>query len=157
MSLYSELGVREYINAYGTVTRYGGSIMHPDVSRAMEEASRSFISMDEFHLKAGERIASLLGCEAAFVTCGAEAGIVIASAAVMAGTDIARILALPESSSMKHEVIVMKSHRSRYDQGILVAGGDSLRPAPRTWFTRADRTRYHRENRLPLLPRRGRG
>ena len=31
MSIYDELGVRTLINAAGTVTRYGGSLMAPEV------------------------------------------------------------------------------------------------------------------------------
>ncbi len=123
MNIYQELNIRQYINAYGTVTRYGGSIMAPEVLEAMREASRSYVNMDEFHQKAGEKISSLLGCEAAFVTSGAEAGIAVSTAAILAGTDIVKILALPDSSGLRNEVIIMKSHRSRYDQGIRVAGG----------------------------------
>lgn len=123
MNIYEELKLKKYINAYGTVTRYGGSLMDPQVLEAMREASCAYVNMDEFHLKAGNKIASVLGCEAAFVTSGAEAGIAVSTAGIIAGTDIVRVLALPDSSGMKNEVIIMKSHRSRYDQGIRVAGG----------------------------------
>ncbi|MBI9105619.1 MAG: aminotransferase class V-fold PLP-dependent enzyme [Spirochaetales bacterium] len=123
MTIYDRLKIKTYINAYGTVTRYGGSLMSPEIIRTMEEASKSFVDMEEFHQKAGEHIASLLGCEAAFVTSGAEAGIAVATAGIIAGKNIVNIFALPDSDNMKNEVLILKSHRSRYDQGIRVAGG----------------------------------
>ena len=38
MDIYEELGVSTLINAAGTVTRYGGSLMAPEVLDAMREA-----------------------------------------------------------------------------------------------------------------------
>ena len=40
-SLYASLGIKPVINGVGVVTVLGGSIMPPEVIRAMEEASRS--------------------------------------------------------------------------------------------------------------------
>ena len=37
MSIYEELGVRTLINAAGTVTRYGGSLMAPEVLDSMRQ------------------------------------------------------------------------------------------------------------------------
>ena len=53
MNIYNELEIKEYINAWGTVTTLGGSIIEPEVMEAMSEASQSFVSMDELHHKAG--------------------------------------------------------------------------------------------------------
>ena len=44
-SLYASLGVKPVINGVGVVTVLGGSIMPPEVVRAMEEASRFFIPL----------------------------------------------------------------------------------------------------------------
>ena len=44
-SLYASLGVKPVINGVGVVTVLGGSIMPPEVIRAMEEASRYFIPL----------------------------------------------------------------------------------------------------------------
>lgn len=123
MNLYERLGVKTYINAWGTVTRVGGSLVSAEVISAMSEASRYYIDMEDFHRKAGKRIAELIGVEDAFVSCGAAAGIAISTAACIAGKDIVKINQLPDSSGMANEVIVMKCHRSRYDQGIKMAGG----------------------------------
>ena len=42
MGIYEELGVRPLINAAGTVTRYGGSLMAPEVLEVMRQASQQF-------------------------------------------------------------------------------------------------------------------
>ena len=121
-SVYARLGVRPVLNAWGTVTRVGGSRMHPDVLRAMDEASTSFVDLGELHAAAGRRVAQLLDADAACITCGAAAGLAIAAAACIAGTDRASILRLPDTAGLRDEVIVLKSHRILYDQAVLLAG-----------------------------------
>ena len=64
-NIYSRLGLRPLINGVGVVTHLGGSIMPPEVVRAMEEASKYFIPLAELQKKVGARIAELLG-EAVF-------------------------------------------------------------------------------------------
>ena len=51
MSIYEELGVRTLINAAGTVTRYGGSLMAPEVLDSMRGASQQFCHLDEVQRK----------------------------------------------------------------------------------------------------------
>src|SRR6187549_2212766 len=74
-SLYASLGVKPVINGVGVVTVLGGSIMPPEVLRAMEEASRYFIPLPELEKKVGARIAELLQAPAAMVTNGAASAI----------------------------------------------------------------------------------
>lgn len=122
MSIYTELGVRPIINAAGAVTRYGGSIMAPEVIETMRAAAQEFCLLDELHEKVGQRIATLLGVEAAYVTSSAAAGMVLTAAACMTGTDPQKLKQLPDTTGMCHEVIVQSSHRIDYDQAIRVAG-----------------------------------
>ncbi len=68
---FKELGVRSFINAAGTYTAMTGSLMRPEVLDAIKYASNEYVNLDDIQDKAGERIASLLGCEAATVTSGA--------------------------------------------------------------------------------------
>ena len=82
MSIYKELGVRTLINAAGTVTRYGGSLMAPEVLDSMRGASQKVcyqfcLHLDEVQKKVGERIAAMLEVEAAYVTSSAACGLVI--------------------------------------------------------------------------------
>ena len=122
MTIYEKLGVKTRINARGTITLLGGSLMDPSVLEAMTEASKHFVDINELHKRAGEYIASLLDVEAACITCGASAGIAISTAACMAGKDKGRILQLPDTHGMKNEVLMLKSHRNLYDQAVLTAG-----------------------------------
>jgi L-seryl-tRNA(Ser) seleniumtransferase len=122
MTIYEQIGVRPVLNAWGTVTRAGGSRMDPRVLDAMAEASRHFVDMGELHAAASAEVARLLGSEAGCITCGAAAGLTIATAACIAGTDPARVLQLPDTSGMRDEVIVLKSHRILYDQAVRLAG-----------------------------------
>jgi L-seryl-tRNA(Ser) seleniumtransferase len=122
MNIYEQLGLKKIINAWGTVTRIGGSKLDSEVIEAMREASQSFVDMEEFLQKSGEHIASLLNVEAALVTCGAAAGLAISAAACMAGTERDKILQLPDSEGMKNQFLILKCHRSRYDQGLRQAG-----------------------------------
>lgn len=120
--IYDELGVQKVINAWGTVTRLGGSRMAPEVLQAMESASHSFVDMAELHAAAGKRIARLLGVEACCVTCGASAGLAVAMAACMTGGRASYAYQLPDTTGMKNEVVALKCHRDLYDQAILLSG-----------------------------------
>jgi len=122
MGVYEKLGVKPLINAWGTITRVGGSRMHPDVLEAMKEASLSFVDMHVLHKNAGESIAKLLGVPAACITSGAAAGLAVAAAACMAGSDSSKVLELPDTRSMPSEALVLKSHRMLYDQGLRLSG-----------------------------------
>ena len=122
MNIYEQLGVKSIINGVGTVTYLGSTIMAPEVLTAMTEASRSFVELDELLEKAGQRIAELMGVEAAYVTTGAAAGLVLATAACIAGKDQEKIGRLPNTEGMKNEVIIQRAQRNWYDQMILVAG-----------------------------------
>jgi len=124
MGIYEELGVKRLINAWGTVTRVGGSIMSPRVLEAMTEASEAFVDIDELLLKAGARIAKITGAEAAFITSGAAAGMAVAAAACIAGTDRAKIERLPCTEGMKNQIVTMRSHRVLFDQAMRLAGAE---------------------------------
>ena len=85
MSIYEELGIRTLINAAGTVTRYGGSLMAPEVLDSMRGASQQFCHLDEVQKKVGERIAAMLEVEAAYVTSSAACGLVLTTRCLYGG------------------------------------------------------------------------
>lgn len=120
--IYSTLGVTKVIDAWGTITKIGGSRMDPRVLEVMTEASKSFVEMDELHLKAGAHIAKLLDVESCCITCGASAGIAIAVAACMTGINPVNSYQLPDTTGMKNEILMLKCHRTLYDQAILLSG-----------------------------------
>jgi uncharacterized pyridoxal phosphate-dependent enzyme len=123
MDIYDQLGVRKVINGNATLTMLGGSLMPPEVLAAMAEASHHFINIDELQQKVGERIAEWTHNEAAYVSCGAAAGLVLSTAACIAGTDPDKRTQLPLSEGMKNEIIVHKRGRVGYDFAIRQAGG----------------------------------
>jgi L-seryl-tRNA(Ser) seleniumtransferase len=121
-SLYSSLGIKPVINGVGVVTVLGGSIMPPEVIRAMEEASRYFIPLPELQKKVGARIAELLRAPAAMVTCGAASAISVGTAACMSQGDPAKLRQLPSRDGIRYEVIQQKTHRSGYEHQMELCG-----------------------------------
>ncbi len=124
MDVYRALGIDPIINAAGTLTVLGCSLMPPEVVDAMAAASRAFVDMHELHLAAGRRLAELIGVEAVHVCDGGAAGIAVMAAACLAGSDPARIARLPDTAGMKRKFIVQQAHRTSFDQAVRVAGGE---------------------------------
>lgn len=121
-NVYQELGLRPFINAGGSYTQFGGSLMDPKVVEAMREASRQYVSILELQKAVGQRIASLVGAEAALVTCGCAAALTLATAACVSEGDEDKIKRLPDTRGMKNEVILQKSHRIEYDHALRNVG-----------------------------------
>ena len=94
----------------------GGTLPPPEVMAAMAEAAKAFVVLDELNAEVGEKIAAITGAEAGYVTCGSAAGMLLAAAACITGTDIARIRRLPDTTGMPNEIIVHRAHRINYDQ-----------------------------------------
>jgi L-seryl-tRNA(Ser) seleniumtransferase len=110
---FTELGVRPFINAAGTYTTLTASLMAPEVMQAIDYCSKQYVHLIELHDRVGERIASLIGCEAAMVSAGA---------ACMTGANEDLIRRLPDTTGMKTEVIIQKSHRYGYDHAVRNCG-----------------------------------
>jgi L-seryl-tRNA(Ser) seleniumtransferase len=119
---FRELGIRPFINAAGTYTAMTSSLMPREVVEAINYASEHYVMLDELHDRVGERIAAMIGCEAAMVTSGAASALTLATAAVLTGNDRQKILTLPNLDGMKSEVIVQKSHRFGYDHAVRNCG-----------------------------------
>src|SRR5499426_4729211 len=122
-AVYQRLGVRPVIHASGTTTRYGGSRLRPEVLEAMREASQALVNIDELNEAAGCAIARMLGAEAALVTAGSAAGLVLQAAACITGDDPGRIARLPDVTGLRHEFVIQRAHRFSYDQSYRVPGG----------------------------------
>ena len=115
MTIYDELGVQRIINGNATLTAWGGCLMPPEVLQAMSEAAEAFVDMHELQRCVGEQIASLTRNEAAYVTNGCAAAMVLATAASIAGMDPQKRDRLPATDGMKNEVIVHGHTRVPYD------------------------------------------
>ena len=119
---FAELGVTPLINAAGAYSALGGARMRPEVVAAMRYAAVNKVKMRELHDAVGTRIAELTGSEAAMVTSGATAAMVLATAACMTMGEEEKMLRLPNSEGMKNEIIIQKKHRYTYDRALWVAG-----------------------------------
>jgi D-glucosaminate-6-phosphate ammonia-lyase len=120
--IYAKLGVRRRINAAGTLTRLGGSLMAPQVMEAMAQASRASIDIAELQVAASARIAQATGAQAGLVTSGASAALTLAAAACMTRWNIARMSALPHAENFPHEVLLHRSQRTGYSRAFEAAG-----------------------------------
>jgi len=120
-NVYARLGVKTIINCRGTWTYLSGSLEFPEVRQAQEEAARYFVNMIDLQRAVGRRLSELTGAESGIVTSGSAGAMAAATAACMAGTDDRKIWQLPETTGMKHDVIMMGG-RSAFDSAIRLTG-----------------------------------
>jgi len=120
-NVYTRLGVKTVINCRGTWTYLSGSLQFPEARDAQAEAGRYFVNMVELHHAVGRRLAELTGAESGVITSGAAGAMAAATAACMAGSDPQKIWQLPDTTGLKHEVI-MVGGRSAFDSAIRLTG-----------------------------------
>jgi uncharacterized pyridoxal phosphate-dependent enzyme len=120
-NVYTRLGMKTVINCRGTWTYLSGSLEFPEVQAAQREASEHFVNMFELQHGASRRLAELTGAEAGMVTSGAAGAMASATAGCMAGSDPKHIWQLPDTTGLKHEVI-MVGGRSAFDNAIRLTG-----------------------------------
>src|SRR5437763_1251602 len=120
-NVYSRLGVKTVINCRGTWTYLSGSPEFPEVRQAKVEAAQHFVNMLELQRAVGKRLAELTGAESGIITSGAAGAMAAATAACMAGADDKHIWQLPDTTGLKHEVI-MVGGRSAFDSAIRLTG-----------------------------------
>ena len=120
--VFEQLGVVPVINARGNNTVLGGSTPSARVKRAMQDAERYYVDMQELLERSGQAIAAMLECEAAYVTPGAAAALALGAAACMAGSDPERISRLPDTTGMRNTVLLQRGHRYHYQRAVTVPG-----------------------------------
>jgi L-seryl-tRNA(Ser) seleniumtransferase len=121
-SVYEALGIKHVINATGTVTNLGGSLMPPEVVAAWVDAAKHFVNLLDLQDRVGEQIAKLVGVEAALVTTGAAGALLLGTAAAVTRGDRDFIKRLPNTTGMKNEVLLQKAHHSCYDNQLTDVG-----------------------------------
>jgi D-glucosaminate-6-phosphate ammonia-lyase len=122
MAVYTDLGVRHVINAWGPMTIIGSARVRPEVIEAMAEAAQNYVDVIELQRAAGQRLARMIGVDACYVAGGTAAGLAIATAATITGTDRGLIARLPDTAGMKNEVIMQRNHRNSYDHAFRQVG-----------------------------------
>ena len=120
-NVYSRLGVKTVINCRGTWTYLSGSLEFPEVRQAQLEAAQHFVNMLDLQRAVGRKLAELTGAESGIITSGAAGAMAAAAAGCMAGTDDKNIWQLPDTTGLKHEVI-MVGGRSAFDSAIRLTG-----------------------------------
>lgn len=120
-NIYARLGVKTVINCRGTWTYLSGSLEFPEVRAAQVEAARHFVNILELQRAVGRRLSELTGAESGIITSGAAGAMAAATAACMAGADDRYIWQLPDTTGLKHEVIMIGG-RSAFDSAIRLAG-----------------------------------
>ena len=67
-SIYKDLGLEPIINATGSVTALGGSVVAKEVQKGMDLANDVYIPMTLLEQKVGDQIAKMLDVPAAYIT-----------------------------------------------------------------------------------------
>ena len=120
------LGLNPIINVSGTMTSLGASIVVPEAVEAVAAILPQFVEIDALQRKLSPVIARLCGTEAGFVTASCSAGISVAVAGAMTGTDLSAVERLPDTTGLKNEVLILLGHMSSYgapvDQAIRLTG-----------------------------------
>src|ERR1035437_9357852 len=120
--MYRSIGVRPIINARGTFTIITGSQTLPEVKKAMDEASRSFVQMDELANGVGQRLADISGAEGGMVSNGCCAGVTNCTLASIAGFNPERMQRIPDLTGLKNEVVIPSYSRNVYDHAVRMTG-----------------------------------
>jgi uncharacterized pyridoxal phosphate-dependent enzyme len=121
-NLYESIGVTPLVNCRGTFTIITGSLTLPEVKRAMDEASRHYVQMDELMNAVGQRLAELTKAEWGIVTAGCAAALTHATSACIAGANPEKMQQLPDLATLKNEVIIPKHSRNVYDHAVRMLG-----------------------------------
>jgi uncharacterized pyridoxal phosphate-dependent enzyme len=121
-NIYTRIGVKTVINCRGTWTYLSGALEFPEVRQAQVEAAQHFVNMFDLQRAVGRRLSELTGAESGIVTSGAAGAMAAATAACIAGSNDKYIWQLPDTTGLKHEVI-MVGGRSAFDSAIRLVGG----------------------------------
>lgn len=121
--IYDFLAVPKVINAAGTYTVFGGSRMPQCAITAMAQAAESFVEIAQLMRRANAYLAQITKNEAAFVTCGAAAGLYLATLACVIKKGGVPVDASFSVERVKQcEVIIHRAHRNPYDWAIAQTG-----------------------------------
>lgn len=121
-SIYTRLGVRPLINGRGVWTYLSGTLELPEVREAKQQAAMHYVDIFELQTAVGKRLAELSGAESGMITSGAAGAMAAATAACIGGSDPAIVWQLPDTTGLKHEVIMFPG-RNAFDSAIRLAGG----------------------------------
>jgi L-seryl-tRNA(Ser) seleniumtransferase len=97
--------------------------MPDEVQAAIALAAKKPVNLSELLDASGAYLAKQLQCEAALVTSGAAAALVVGTAACVTMGNEQAILHIPtDTAGLKNEVLIQKSHRYGYDHAVRNCG-----------------------------------
>jgi L-seryl-tRNA(Ser) seleniumtransferase/D-glucosaminate-6-phosphate ammonia-lyase len=132
--VYRRFGLEPVINAAGKMTALGGTAQADEIAEAQATAARKHVDIEMLRKRAGELIAQHTGASAASVTTGAAAGIAISVAACITGSDLERVVRLPDSDGWARRVLLQTGHDVNFGaavtQMICLGGGRAHVVAP---------------------------
>ncbi|WP_137290776.1 aminotransferase class V-fold PLP-dependent enzyme [Natronorubrum halophilum] len=123
-TIYDDLDVPPVVNATGTKTRIGGTLVREEALEAMNRAAEAFVRLSDLQAAASERIADATRAEAGYVTNGASSALTLAAAACIAGDDLEVMAQLPDTEGVPSEIVMPRTHRNGYDHALRVAGAE---------------------------------
>ena len=130
MDIRARLGMRPIINVSGTMTALGASMVVPEAVDAIAAVLTEFVEIGDLQRKVSAAVARLCATEAGFVTASASAGITVAIAGAMTGSDLAAIERLPNAAGLKNEVPIQLGHMVGYgapvEQAIRLTGARAM-------------------------------
>ena len=108
------------INASGTMTFLGASIVAPETAAAVHESLGYFVDMAALQARASATIARLTHGEAGCVSACAASGIAVALAATMTGLEPSAAEDLPDGEDVtRRRVVIQRGHVVNYGASIL--------------------------------------
>lgn len=110
MEIYQRLGVPRVINALGYMTSVGGTPIPLEVTDAIVSAAQANVDIEVLHDRVGEALAVACGTEAACVCSCAAAGVILATAAALAGTDPGAMEQLPNTEGLDARILIPAGH-----------------------------------------------
>ena len=127
---YGELGLKPVINGFETLTRYGGTIMDPQVFEAMSLAGAQLVSLLDFQDRIANKIIAVTKHESVFICAGGAAGIALSVAACMVSANgisenkLPRRTGITDIHFQKYKIIIHKNQRNPYDQAVYLSGAE---------------------------------
>lgn len=152
-SLLKELNVSPIINAGGTKTTYGGTILSKETLEVMSEATNYFFNLKDLNKAIGNKIANENDAEAGIVTTGSASAMILAIAACIenANPNIKKRYGLEETLAIsKREIIVQRIHYGDYTYNYQIGGGKIIETGTVNHSTIADIESAINENTVAI-------
>ncbi|MDG0793969.1 DgaE family pyridoxal phosphate-dependent ammonia lyase [Cohnella ginsengisoli] len=110
----AKYGLKRVINASGRMSILGVSAPTDTVMEAMKQGGQQYVEIADLVDKAGDRIAGILGSEAAVVVNSASSGIALSVAAIVTQGNRRLSERLHQEPIAKNEIVMLKGHNVQY-------------------------------------------